>query len=530
MVVDVPLSARTSEQKILSDGVGVAVSVDPSVARRFVRLSKPTVEDLRCDLDRLIEALPGVGRHPAPLNVVRRLPGLLRQNDFGVTAVVSNGALVGLEPGDASARCLGVAFDIGTTTIVGVLLDLATGADLGVAARTNPQIAHGDDVVSRIQFASMCAENLAELQSRVAGALNEIMTELCAKASVAAGDICRIVAAGNTTMEHLLLGIDPTYLAQAPYVAAVRSGVSPRAAEIGLMANEFARIALVPNIAGFVGGDTVAGILATDLHKSGAIRMLIDIGTNGEIVAGSRDRLVACSCAAGPAFEGMRISRGMRAMEGAIERVLMPRDVEVGVIGRSRPTGICGTGLIDAVAELLRWGIVDETGRIQEQGDLPQNLPEPLRRRVIECESAGEFVLVPASECGGGHGIHLTQKDIREVQLAKAAVFTGIQVCKKTLGVSDEDIEEVMLAGAFGNYIRREMARRIGLLPDMPISKIRFVGNSAGAGAKMALASRSRMREAEEISLKTEYLELAANMEFQEIFADSLFFATPKSE
>jgi uncharacterized 2Fe-2S/4Fe-4S cluster protein (DUF4445 family) len=540
----VPESTRLAAQKILDAGVERSVELDPVVTKQHVVTSAPELPDQRSDADRLAAAMkPPRESLRIPLHTLRGLPTLLRHANFDVTVVAMDGEVVCVEPGDTTSQCFGVAFDVGTTTVVGTLVDLRAGKDLAVAGRTNPQIAYGDDVVSRIAYASSEKDGLAVLHAKIIGCINDIIHELTSRARVHAGDIYEVVAAGNTTMMHLLLGVDAHAIAQAPYVAGWREGISVSAGDLGLKICRCGRLTVLPNVAGFVGADTVAVVLATGMHQSDDMQLAIDIGTNGEIVLGTKDNLVACSTAAGPAFEGARIKFGMRAAAGAIERVDIDDDVRLKLIGGKgdcppdaakgtvplsvKVVGLCGTGIIDAIAELLRVGVIDETGRMIEPSDLSSVLSEAVRRRVRVTDGACDFVLAWPDETRSGEPVFLTQRDVREVQLAKAAIFAGMEIMKKRLGVTNEDIHAVYLAGAFGNYIRPERALRIGLLPAVSMDRIRFVGNAASTGAKMALVNRACRAEAEDISRRVHYLELAGRDDFQMEFADAMFFPTP---
>ena len=522
MVVNVPVGTRVFAQKILTSGDGQDVPLDPNVKKCFVQVAEPTLEDTRADADRVLAALDGDVR--AGLAVLRRIPEALRRSGFALTAVLSDGRLMGVEDGDTTAHLYGAAFDIGTTTVVGMLHDLHTGAGLAVASRANPQVAYGDDVVSRISYTVENADGLDALSDAIRGCLNEILAEMCAGAGVAAEQIYEVTVVGNTTMNHLFLGVPPRFVAQAPYAAAIRRATNVPAERLGLAANPNANVHTFPNIAGFVGGDTVGVVLACDLMNAEDIRLAIDIGTNGEIVIGSRERLVSCSTAAGPALEGARIQFGMRAAEGAIDKLRFGDDVEMNVIGNVPARGICGTALIDAVAELLRTGIVDPRGRLLAPDELPASAPDGLRRRVATREKGNVFVLAEGDACALDEPVVLTQRDIREVQLAKGAIAAGIEIMMKELGVAPDGLAQVYLAGAFGNFIRRSMAKRIGLLPDVPSDRIRFIGNAAGAGARMALLSRACREEAARISERTEYLELGGRADFQSAFMSAMLF------
>ena len=522
--VTVPAGSRFFEQRILTTGVGGAARLCPAVTKRAVRPPEPTLEDQRADADRVVAALDGEGPLVLDLGAARQLPGALRADGRLLTAVLHGRTLIAFEPGDTTARAFGAAFDVGTTTVVGSLLDLATGHQLAIASRMNPQVSFGDDVVARISHASE-GNGLGELQARIVECVNDILDELTAAAGVPADAVYELTVVGNTTMNHLLLGLDPRHIAQMPFPAVVREGVLTAAADLGIGIHPRGRLYAMPNIAGFVGGDTVGVILAANLLEREKPTLAVDIGTNGEMVLGSRERLVACSAAAGPAFEGARIRYGMRAAEGAIEQVRFDEgDVAVSVIGNSPPRGLCGTALIDSLAELLRAGIVEPSGRMLKPGEVPASVPEALRRRVVESEEGVAFVLVRAAETSLGEPILLTQRDVRQVQLAKGAIRAGIEVLVKELGLGDEGIDAVLLAGGFGNFIRRRNALRIGLLPPIEHERIHFIGNAAFVGAKMVLACTDYRDQADRISQCTEYLELGGMAEFQMQFAEAMMF------
>ena len=524
MRVSVPVSARFFDARILTDGRGAAVPLHPTVTKHHAVPPEPTIEDQAADVDRLLAAIPEKDVEPG-LDVLRDIPAVLRRAHYDVTAICAEGALIAVEPGDTTDRNHGMAFDIGTTTVAGYLMDLVTGRELAVAARTNPQVAFGDDVVARIGHASDKPGGLSELQSKIVACMNEIVAECSKAAGIAPEDIYEIAAVGNTTMNHLLLGIPPDSIAQAPYVAALRRRVNTRAAGLGLKIHPNGLLHTLPNIAGFVGADTVGVILAARLHEAEDATLAIDIGTNGELVVGNRDRLIACSTAAGPAFEGARIKFGMRAAEGAIDKILVNDDLDINVIGDAVPRGLCGTALIDLVAELLRVGVIDPSGRLLPPEDMPKSAPDVLKRRVVEGENNSfDFVIVPQAETSLDSDLTLTQRDVRELQLAKGAIFAGVNILLGEFGVEPEKLGHVLLAGAFGNFIRRKMAKRIGLLPDIPTDRILYVGNAAGAGARMALQSRRCKDTAEEISERTEYLELAGRADFQDEFMSAMMF------
>ncbi len=507
---------------------------NPLVKKVFLELSRPTLEDRMGDWERIERSLAEKGFLPVADQlenglqldgeVLRMLPSILRANDYRITAVLYDGKLIAVEEGDTTDRMYGVALDIGTTTMVGALVDLKTGEQLGVASLTNPQRSFGADIISRISFGSQGLKQLQELQSLLVDAVNQILQELTAGLGINQKEIYEAVVVGNTVIHHLFLGLDPTYLGQGPYVPVVTRPLRVKARKLKVNILESGYLYLLPNIAGFVGGDAVGVILSTRLHQSSEIQLAVDIGTNGEIVLGSAQRLLACSTAAGPAFEGARIKHGMRAAYGAIERVTMSEEVKIGVIGSVRPVGISGSGLIDAVAEMLRVGIIDAAGRMLEPTELPADLPAALRARVVEANHHREFILVPKEATAIGQAICITQEDIRELQLAKGAIAAGIEILIQKMGISKEQITQVFLAGAFGSCINPVSAKAIGLIPNLPLERVETVGNAAGAGAQLALLSSSARKQAAKIAKEVEYIELSARTDFQEAFLAAMYF------
>jgi len=445
------------------------------------------------------------------------------ESRFSVQRILTDTiGLQGLEPGSGKqGEGYGVAFDIGTTTLVGTLLETGTGKETGVSARMNPQTVYGDDVISRINMVIVEADGLEKLHGKLIAELNIMIDELVKNAGINRELVRKVTVAGNSTMQHLFLNVSPESMGTLPFTLAVRDSVSVGASETGIKISKEGTVRTLPNIAGYVGGDTVAGILATGLHKSDRIKLFIDIGTNGEIVLGNKDRFLAASTAAGPAFEGARISQGMRATSGAIEKVVIKDDVEINVIGNAEPAGICGTGLIDTIAELLRLGIIDATGRVLGQDEVPSGIPDKVKSRI---NSQGGFILVPAGITRNKRPVGIIRRDVREVQVGKAAIAAGVRILKQKLGIKDGDIHEVLLAGAFGNYIRRNNARRIGLIPDLPSERIRYVGNTASAGAKLVLLSGKMAEEADAISKNAEYVELSTVPDFNDLFAEEIQF------
>lgn len=526
-VVEIPFESLIDQpdNKILTCGDSQTVDLAPAIHKRFFTLPEPTSEDDISDLERLAREL----NMPlfAHLPVLRELSGFLRDNAFSGTALLRNGdQLLGLEAGDTEDACYGAAFDIGTTTLVGTLIHLPSGQEKQVVARMNPQIPVGDDVITRIQATREIPSKLAAMQKAIIDTVNEILSELAVGEGISVQSIYEIVLAGNTTMQHILCGISPAALGEVPFPPVFRRGLALAATDLGVKISANGVVFVFPNIGGFVGGDTVAGVLAAGMDLVRKPVVLVDIGTNGEIVLAHDGQLMATSTAAGPAFEGARITHGMRAADGAIEKIwFADGDVRMRTVGDEAPVGLCGTALIDLTAVLLDLGVVDITGRILEDGELPEDLPEAVRKRILKDESgAPTFALAFPEQTASGEGILLFQRDLRELQLASGAIRAGVSIMVRQAGLTLEDISEVLLAGAFGNYIRRENACRIGLLPDLPLDRIRFIGNAASSGAKMALLSGDARKRAEAFSGKVVHVDLSSDPEFQMEFGMAMMF------
>lgn len=430
-----------------------------------------------------------------------------------------------LEDGDKDAPPLcGLAFDIGTTTVVGMLWDLNTNEMIDIIAKTNPQSTYGADVISRITFSGESTDNLQTMKTLIRDCMNEMIKEFSEKYQFDTSIIWKATVVGNTTMSHLFLGIDPSSLARAPYHPAFEGSVQKTGAEMSININPEAIIYLLPNIAGHVGSDIVGVLLASRLKRLPGLRLAIDVGTNGEIVLSHNGKMLTCSTAAGPAFEGASIYQGMRASKGSIEGVeIVNGDVEIKVIENAKPVGICGSGLIDAVAAMLEAGVINFRGNIISFEDAKAaGFPEKILSRIRRGERGNEFVLAWATE--GEEDIILTQNDIREVQLAKGAIFAGIDILMQCLEVESTILEEIILAGAFGNYISKKSAIRIGMFPEISEDKIRNIGNAAGAGACMALLSKKEMMEAELQSKEIEHVELANHPSFEKVYLKAMYF------
>lgn len=424
---------------------------------------------------------------------------------------------------DPAAGMFGVALDLGTTTVVANLVDLADGSCKATAAAVNPQTSWGDDVISRIAHAQT-EDGLEELHGAIIERVGSLIDELCKEADITPWDICEVVAVGNTTMNHLFLKFPVKQLGQAPYKAYSVEAHDRDAGHLNLNMNPLGNVHTVENIASFVGSDTVAAALALGMDTTERMTLVVDIGTNGELLLGTKDKMYAASCAAGPAFEGARISCGSRAVAGAIEQIIVAdNDIELEVIGDCAPRSICGSGLIDAVAVLLNLGMVDRSGGFVGPGKVKEGLAKKLSARLVKHDGQRAFVLAYNKD-NDNDPVILTQQDVRETQLAKGALRAGLQLLQKKAGIEDKDIEQILLAGAFGNYIRRQSALRIGLLPDVGVEKIHFVGNAAVVGARMVLVSMRCRRLCGKLVKKIEYVETAGDPHFRELFAEALLF------
>jgi len=503
---------------------GGPVKPDCGVRKFHKRPAPPTDESQQTsDLDEVLRGVDLDLARPIALETLRRVPALLRRSPEGITVATFDGAVISLEPGDTTGELYGIAFDIGTTTVVGYLVELSSGETLATVSGLNPQTVYGGDLMSRIAFAAEDPNNVRKLRSKIVRFVNEQIGLACAKAEVARERIYKVVVVGNTCMHHLFLGIDPSHLGRAPYAPAMRGSYRCKAREVGLRVNGGAELFALPLVAGFVGADTVAMILSTRIYASPELRLAVDIGTNAEVVLGGRGQLMACSSPAGPALEGGQIRDGMRAALGAIDRVRIEDDVSVGTVGNVAPLGICGSGLIDAVAALLDAGIVAPSGRLLTNAE--KALPRALVSRIREDEAGvPEFVLARSSDSGLGHDILVTQQDIRQLQLAKAAIRSGMVALQQVMGIGDEEISELLLSGGFGNYLNIRSARRVGMIPDLPPSRVRYVGNTAGLGAQLVLLSEIERERAAALSQEVTHLPLPTYPDFQQLFVDAITF------
>lgn len=508
--VEIPPQTRTYAHRILTTGISLEdFKIDPAVKSYRLNLSHPNLEDQTSDLERIEKAL-GFKLEIPRVDILRDMPEILRRNNFNIELVLYYKSLIDMRNPEGKSL-YGLAIDIGTTTVVVYLLDLKKG-EIDVVSTMNPQAKRGADVISRIDYA--IKGGLKELQSLVIEEINSLIKQLCDRQGIESKDIYDITVVGNTTMLHLFLGVFPQYIAISPYIPVFTKALLVEVRNLGIDINPNGICYILPSISGYVGADTMGVILATGLYKKDGVKLALDIGTNGEMVLKDGDKLFSCSTAAGPAFEGAKITYGMRGARGAIDHVdIDDGNIIVHVIDDVEPVGICGSGLLDAIAVMLDLGILDETGRIvKPSGSL-------IERFVREGNNGLEFVLEAHNK-----KIPVNQRDIRELQLAKGAIRAGIEILLEEAGRTYSDIDTVYLAGAFGTYLNPESAVKIGLLPPIPLSKIYSVGNAAGEGAKLALIDKDFRRIAEDISEKVKYIELSSRGDFQERFMSSLYF------
>jgi uncharacterized 2Fe-2S/4Fe-4S cluster protein (DUF4445 family) len=510
--VHVPPESLTALQRTQVEGLEVPVAVQPSVVNCVVQIARPTLEDLRGDDQRLCEAVTatsGIDATLPDLAVARHATTELRKLDWQARVTLRGRDLIHVAAADAP--WLGLAVDIGTTKIAAYLVDLATGQTLAARGAMNPQIAYGEDVIARLVFADKGPDEAATMQALLVEGLSQLAVDMCAAIGARPADIVDAVVVGNTAIHHLFLRLPVQQLATAPYVPAVRAAVDVKAREIGLKITPGAYVHLLPNIAGYVGADHVAMLLATGVADRTETILAIDIGTNTEMCLMHRGQMTSLSCASGPAFEGAHIKFGMRAAPGAIERVrIVDGRVEYKTIGDEPPVGLCGSGILDAVAQLRLAGLLNPKGRLEGQG-------------VRQAEGDAEFVIAGERVSGNGRAITVTQHDIRELQLAKGAIRCGIETLLQNAGITAGDLDQVIIAGAFGTYIDVESAITIGLLPELPLERIAQVGNAAGTGARLALISRAHRQQAQEIARWVSYLELARTPRFMRNFAEAMY-------
>jgi len=535
LVVEVPPETRVEEQEVLLDELrrgNVLAEQEVDTFRRFplrpqcrrfrLSLDPPTLTENASDLMRLQVELKRRGAEgvDVPIGLVRRLPSILREGEWHVTVTVWDGPrgfeLVDVAPGIREEPPYGLAVDIGTTTIVCLLVDLESGDVIDRRGTYNRQGRYGDDVITRMIHAGEREEALGELQRAAVETINMLADSMYEKNGVDPSDVVAAVCAGNTTMTHLFLGIPPDHIRVEPYIPAANMFPPARAGDLGLSAHPGAPVLSFPAVSSYVGGDIVAGCLVCGLDSVEETCLFIDIGTNGEMVLGNRDWMVSCACSAGPGFEGGGITCGMTAAPGAIQRVSIDPgtyEAELVTIGGGRPVGICGTGLLDSLAELKKAGIIDRAGKFQETDSSRVRCPD----------GTCEYVLSWAEDAGVDRDVVVTQADVKNLLRGKGAVYAGIRSLLQSVQLSTDDIDRIFIAGGFGNYLDVRRSVQVGLLPDVKTEKYRFLGNTSVKGARLGLLSREAFAAAEELAQKMTYLELSTGRTFMDEFVSAMF-------
>jgi len=537
----------TTRPKAATVGIGRRVILRPAVQKRFLQLAEPSLADQHSDIERVLAGLDDLELR-VDLAVLRSVGRVLRAADYEVTSVIVDEVLIDVQPGDTTDRRYGIAFDLGTTTVVATLLDLSTGTPMAVGSMLSKQQPFGADVISRISSVMLEPDNLGRLTTLAHESLSQLVGEVCEQAGVDPLDVYEVALAGNATMTHLALGIDPEPLGVAPFILSARLLPEVLAADIGLAVHPRARAVVFPAFGAYVGGDITAGLLASGMNRDFRVRLFIDIGTNCEIVLGSRDWLLATAAPAGPAFEGAAIRCGMRAADGAIESVTLragppepeghveligqagtggaglASDIELKVIGDAEPAGLCGSGLVDAIASLIDVGLLDRSGRFVPDERAAQVAPV-LATRLTMLGDERVFVLHWRGEPGYvPNSIYLSQRDVRELQFAKAAIASGWSVLLEESGLAASDIQQVLLAGSFGSYLSPANAIRLGLVPRLPTLRVISAGNVAGEGAKMVLLSVRERAGALALLEEVRYVELSDRADFNDRFIEQLQF------
>ncbi|MFX0047140.1 MAG: ASKHA domain-containing protein [Candidatus Hermodarchaeota archaeon] len=528
--VFLPQEMLIEDFKILTSGLNKGINLNPNVKKVFIEVNKPNLEDSTPDLERIISALKSKTEiykdHLDPLiefDTLKKIPLVLRKDNHRVTLTLyEENVIIDCEAGDEVENNYGIAFDIGTTTLVGYLINLNNGKTYSTASALNPQTAYGEDVVSRITFIKNNREGLLKLNTAVINALNEIIDETCTDAKISPSQIYEATFVGNSVMHHIFLNIDPSYIGLSPYVPAFRKDLNVKAKDINLKINRGGYAYILPLVAGFVGADTIGVILSSQIDKESDLTLAIDVGTNGEIVVGNTNILATGSCAAGSALEGAHIKNGMRAASGAIDTIeIDPTNLKVRytTINNKEPIGICGSGIIDAVAEMLKSKIITRSGSFNKELIDHKN--------IIKNDKNIEFILVEKNLTPINRNITITQNDIRELQMAKAAFYSGTRIILNYLNQAYKlklKIKQIYLAGAFGNYINKSNAKFIGMIPDISDELIYQIGNAAGIGAQNCLLNINLRAKARKLTENIKYVEIAIKQEFQKEYAQAMYF------
>lgn len=512
----------TVEASIITGGKSRNITINPIVKKQYIEMDAPALDDQASDIER-VQAVSGLQPEDVEISLLSDLPLILRSSGYKVTLASTNEKIISIEKGDTTNLLYGTAFDIGTTTVAAYLYDLNTGELKAVSSMLNPQKKYGADVITRISYAKQSEKNNKEMQQLTIDCINELTSQLAKKAGIPLEVIYAAVFAGNTTMLHFLMGLDAQNMAVSPFIPVTTSLQRFRLNQLGINMNQNGIGAAFPGVSAYVGGDTVAAVLSSGMYEEDGVFLLVDIGTNGEIVLGGKEGMLACSTAAGPAFEGANIRNGVGGVTGAIDTVGPGPDFECTTIVNASPVGICGSGIVDAVARLIEAGLIDETGRFADEEEVLEINPS-YGERFVDINGARAFVLVPQRKNVTGSAIVITQKDIRELQNAKAAIAAGIETLIKISGKGNGSVEKVYLAGGFGSKINISSAVKIGLLPGVFDGKIEAIGNASGSGASEGLLSADSLKLSEKIKRLIKYVELSASADFTERYVENMLF------
>ena len=511
------LEDKNIKHEILTQGYMPSININPMIHKKAHKLMKSLIkEDL--SYEEILEQVLEEKLQFDNSDLLKILPEAFKQGEF--TTVYLGSRIIGIEPGNTMEKAYGIAIDIGTTTVIAALVDLTSGEEIASESEINPQTEYGLDVLSRIAFVQMNPKGLELLNKGIINCINSLILELCKKNSIEASSIYEITIAANTTMMHLLLGINTNSIGKAPYTQVFKKAQNITAISLGINISPFGRIYCVPGVSSFIGGDITAGILVSKLQETDKNVLFIDIGTNGEIVLSKAGQLSSCSCAAGPALEGMNISCGMRAAEGAIEGIKIHKDkISLKVIGDKTPIGICGSGILECISEISRVGLIEKTGRIKKREAVLEN--NPGLEHLIMDENGKRKIHIAL----GAKEIHITQKDIRQVQLAKGAISSGFYALLNLMQINMVDLREVIIAGQFGKHLNVDSLIGVGIIPEALRDKITYIGNSSKSGAVMCLLSQQARRDIEKIAKDVNYFELSTMEGYEKLFTKCLSFS-----
>ncbi|MCX7841599.1 MAG: ASKHA domain-containing protein [Clostridia bacterium] len=517
--LDVYIDDMEGKASIVTQAKEREVKLEPIVAKKYVELAVPDIGDQKSDFERIMDT--DSYKSVVSADFLRGLPETLRKSDFKVTCVDIDKKIIAVEAGNTVNVSYGLAVDIGTTTIAAYLIDMNSGKRAGVYSVLNPQRQFGADVISRINYTMESKNGLGELHKSIADCINKIVRYFTSSLGIKRSSIYAVTFAGNTTMMHFLMKVSAKNISVSPFIPVTTRLHKFKASELGIRINPNGFAFVLPGVSAYIGADTVAAVLSSGMYKSEKITLLIDLGTNGEIVLGSSKWMFACSAAAGPAFEGANIRNGMGGVEGAIDKISFSPEIKFSTIGGKKARGICGSGVVDAIAGLISEGIIDETGRLlpEDEAATPR---EDLKKRITTIDGMTAFVLSGLKK--GEADIAITQKDVRELQNAKAAIAAGIRILVSKAGIRMEDIDRVYLAGGFGSYINIDSALRIGLIPIELKEKIEAIGNAAGSGAVEGLISARLLKKTEEIKDRIKYVELSGEPAFMNEYVECMMF------